>query len=110
MRPEYKTVLAQEASKQALAEAKELKRGVCSWCFPGAGDANTSHGMCEMHAQKMIDEILADREKKAAIDALPMPTQAATKACGRCNSCKQNSPFGCIHTARANDWQAVTGY
>ena len=35
----------------------------CSWCFPGVGGPETSHGICERHAR----ELIAEARKEAAV-------------------------------------------
>jgi hypothetical protein len=107
---EARNVLNAEASRQLLAEVKGKKNSLCAWCNPGAGDEKTSHGMCEMHAQQMIDEILADRKKREQIEALPKPLKAATKSSCPCYCCRTNNMFGCSRNAGAADYQAVRGF
>lgn len=51
--------------------------------------------------REMIAEILAMR-KHPGVEVKP-----SVKGCGKCNSCKSNSRYGCIHNAKPNDWQAV---
>jgi hypothetical protein len=101
------TTSTREVLNRAIEQAEQKPASICSWCHPGAGDAKTSHTICTRHAEQMVAEIMADREKRAQIEAA---AKSSTAACGKCNSCKSNSRFGCIHTARTNDHFAVTGY
>lgn len=93
-----------EVLSKAVAEAMPANN--CSWCNPGCGDSKTSHGMCITHANQMIAEIMAEREKREAIEALPKPLSAAKESCD-CRLCKSGNPNCSKFAGDAGYMQAV---
>ena len=49
--------------RESRAERREMRapefRSVCAWCEPGVREENTTHGICDMHAEAMLAEIRA---------------------------------------------------
>lgn len=90
-----------EVLNKAIREESQ-KQSNCSWCFPGGGDEKTSHTICTRHAEEFVAQIAKQQQERTSRAA-----RESGMPCGECNSCKSNSRYGCIHTARRNDQFAV---